>query len=145
MKNIISIKKIVSNILYGIAWGCTIFTLQGIIVASTDNNYLMMTNKEYIVNAICSVIIGIGFYLPSIVYENDRISRGLQVVVHMGIGISIYLICAFYAEWIPVERGMAVTISSIIIIVTISFIIWGAFYIYNKNEARKINEKLQEK
>ena len=145
MKNTISIKKIVCNTICGICLGCTVFTLLGIILAFIDNKYLMMTSSEFIINAICSIVSGVGFYLPSIVYENDKISRGLQVLVHMGVGLTVYLVCSFYAGWIPVERGILVTITSIIIMITISFIIWFGFYIYNKNEAKKINAKLQEK
>lgn len=63
----------------------------------------------------------------------------------MGVGISIYLVCSFYAGWLPVDRGILVITSYIIIIIAVSFIIWTGFYIYNKNEARKINKKLQEK
>lgn len=145
MRGTITIKKLILNTIYGIALGCTIFTFLSIIFTFVDSSYLTISREQYITNAMCSIISGIGSYLPTIVYSNDRISKGLQVFIHMGICLSIYFICAFYAGWIPVKSGIVATISSMVIMIITSFIIWFGFYIYNKNEARKINTKLQEK
>lgn len=145
MRETITMKKVILNTIYGIACGCTIFTFLGIVFAFVDSSYLMMSREEYITNAMCAIISGIGSYLPTIIYSNDRISKGLQVLVHMGICLSTYFVCAFYAGWIPVKSGIVATISSMVIMTIIAFMIWFGFYIYNKNEARKINAKLQEK
>lgn len=145
MKGEIFVDKIIKKIFFGIGWGCTFFVICGMISAGIVEQGAMFSGTQFIKQAICSMIAGIGFSVPSIVYENDRISRGLQVLIHMGIGLIIYFIVGFYAGWIPVKGGMMSTIFTIVFMIGISFAIWFGFYIYNKSEAKKMNKKLKEK
>lgn len=136
-------KNLFKNIVFGIGWGCTIFVILGIIFSNLGAGDMLLSNDEYTKQAICAMIVGLGFTVPSIVYDNDKLSRGIQVLIHMGIGLMVYFLVAFYAGWIVVKNGVLVTIATIIIMIIISFIIWFGFYLYNKNEAKKINEKLK--
>lgn len=137
-------KKIIRNVLMGIALGCTVFVIISIIFALINGDSSMYTTDEFIKNAICSMIVGVGFSLPAIVYDNDKMSMGIKVLIHMGIGISVYLIIAFIAGWIPVKEGLGAILTTILIAIIISFIIWFFFYLYNKNEVKKLNTKIRE-
>ncbi|EDS71854.1 DUF3021 domain-containing protein [Anaerofustis stercorihominis] len=139
-------KKIIKLILGGIAWGCTMFTIIGIIIAlimGQDNSFMMSTS-DYIKQAVLSIIIGIGFTVPSIVYDYENISKFLQFTVHMGTGFCIYMICAYMAGWVPTGFGLGAVILSIAFWIIISLAIWFFFYMYYKKEAENINKKLKD-
>lgn len=129
----------------GITWGCTITTLIGLIGSLIGgDSFFQITSQEYIKQVLCSMIIGVGFSLPTIVYENDKLSNGIKILIHMGIGLTIYFIAAFYAGWIPTDLGIGVIISTILLMAIFSFAIWLGFFMYYKQEAKKINEKIKD-
>lgn len=139
-------KKIIKLTLGGVAWGCTMFTIIGIIIALIIGNSgsFMMSTSDYIKQALLSIIIGIGFTVPSIIYENENISKFLQFIIHMGIGFTIYMICAYIAGWVPTSLGAGAVILSIAFWVLISLAIWFLYYMYYKKEAENINKKLKD-
>ena len=137
MKGEIFVDKIIKKIFFGIGWGCTFFVICGMISARIAGGEWIFSGTQFIKQAICSMIAGIGFCVPAIVYENDKISRGLQVLIHMGIGLIIYFIVGFYAGWIPVKSGMISTIFTIVFMIGISFAIWFGFYIIIKMKQKK--------
>lgn len=138
-------KKIAVEVYKGIQWGCTIFVLVGILMAVFRRDALYAMFDNYVVQAICSMIVGIGFTVPSLIYENDRLSYGMQAFIHLGIGFIIYFPIAFYAQWIPVELGKWAIIASVIAMLFAGIALWFGFYIYYKGEAKKINECISRK
>ena len=57
--------------------------------------------------------------------------------------MGIYFLTAFYLEWIPGQLSW--NLVSFVVIGILSFVaIWTAFYLYNKNEAKKWNQRLKE-
>ena len=95
--------------------------------------------------AIGSMITGIAFYVPSLVYQNEKLSKGLQVFIHMGIGLVTYISVGLYVGWIPLQAGAWAITGTIVIAVVVSFLIWFGFYLYYRQEAKRINAKLKEK
>lgn len=138
-------KKIFIKTLQGVAWGCTVFTILGLIFAiKGGSDFTSMTTGEYIKQVIASIICGIGFLIPTISYECKNLSKSIQIFIHMGIGIIVYIFSALYAGWIPTEYGMGIVFSTITIMIVMSFIIWSGFYIYFKREAKIINMKIKD-
>ncbi|MDO4535580.1 MAG: DUF3021 domain-containing protein [Clostridium perfringens] len=136
-------KNIIKNIFIGIAWGWSFLVLVEIILAFANGGVFMISSGEIIKQAACSMIAGVGFCVPSIIYKNQKLSYILKIIIHMGIGFTVYFSTAFFAGWIPINHGLGITIITIISIVILSFCIWFGFCIYNKHEAKKINEKLK--
>lgn len=137
------LKKIGKNLFLGIACGSLVFNIIGVIFAVTcDSNELVIIREEYIKQLVCSMIVGIGFWLPSISYEFRNLSNVMKVLIHMGVGTIVYVGAGFYAGWIPVGIGITNIILIIISIILISFAIWAGFYIYYKKEAQLINKKI---
>lgn len=137
--------KILKNMLFGVAWGSTIFVVSGIIRALNSNVFFIETNRQFITQAMASIICGIGFCVPSIVYENEKIPMSLKVLIHMGTGLIIYLPVAVWIGWIPIKYGILPMVITILVMIISSFVIWGGFYLYYKMEAKNINEKIKEK
>lgn len=138
-------KKIAVEVYKGIQWGCTIFVLAGILMAVFRRDALYAMHDNYLMQSICAMIVGMGFTVPSLIYENDKLSFGMQALIHLGIGFIIYFPIAFYAKWIPVELGKGAIAASLIAMLFAGLALWFGFYIYYKSEAKKINESINRK
>lgn len=92
-----------------------------------------------------AVAAGLGFGLPTLIYENENIPYPLQVVFHMGIGCAVMLIVAFTVGWIPSGGGVYVVLLSVAVEIAAAFFICKVITVHYKNEAEQINRKLQEK
>lgn len=102
-----------------------------------------MTSERFLAQAIGSIIVGIGFTVPSLIYSRESLGRGMQTLIHMGTGFFIYFLVALNLGWIPVEFGWQMTVLSILIAIIFAFAIWFGFYLYNKREAQKLNQQLE--
>lgn len=135
--------KIVKLILNGIAWGCTVsvFVIMfGCVI--TGDDFLVKTSEGFIRQSIASMIVGIGFVVPTLVYYNRSLSRWIQILIHLGIGFIIYLPIAVYLGWIPINLGPKMALLSILFAVIFSFAVVLVYFIYYKYEADKMNRKI---
>ena len=89
------------------------------------------------------VLIGLGFGIPSIVYENDNLPMPIRVLIHMGIGGVVYTIVAYCVGWIGGTSSVTQCIIIAGIQLLVAFVIWFCFMRYYRSEAKKMNEKLK--
>ncbi len=135
-------KKFLGRTFLGIAWGCTINCLIMLIISFSEGK-IYFTANEYLKQLICSAVVGIAFALPTFIYENEKLSQGIKCLIHLGIGFITYFINAFIAGWFPVGVDIGIVISSVLIMIALSFVIYFFFWLYYKNEAKKINQKIK--
>ena len=135
-------KKFLGRTFVGIAWGCTINCLVMLIISFSEGK-IYFTANEYLKQLICSAVVGIAFALPTFIYENEKLSQGIKCLIHLGIGFITYFINAFIAGWFPVGVDIGIVISSVLIMIALSFVIYFFFWLYYKNEAKKINQKIK--
>lgn len=135
-------KKFLGRTFLGIAWGCTINCLVMLIISFSEGK-IYFTANEYLKQLICSAVVGIAFALPTFIYENEKLSQGIKCLIHLGIGFITYFINAFIAGWFPVGVDIGIVISSVLIMIALSFVIYFFFWLYYKNEAKKINQKIK--
>lgn len=135
-------KKFLGRTFLGIAWGCTINCLVMLIISFSEGK-IYFTANEYLKQLICSAVVGIAFALPTFIYENEKLSQGIKCLIHLGIGFITYFINAFIAGWFPISLGIGIVISSVLIMIALSFVIYFFFWLYYKNEAKKINQKIK--
>ncbi len=139
------IKKIFSYIGIGIALGCVLFTINCMILFLIGGaNFLEPIVNNYLNQVLGSILVGIAFAVPSLIYDSDKITIGKKVLFHMIIGFMVYFPLAFYFKWIPLNKGFKIIVFYILLAFTISLFIWIGFYYYNKGEAKLINKKLKE-
>lgn len=136
-------KKLLKSILFGIGWGCTLFVAIGIVFSLFAPENLVYNN--FIKQAICSIVVGLGYSIPSLIYQNDKLSLAMKAIFHMGIGFMVYIIVGFYANWFPVEMGIGVMVFTISTMIVISIAMWIGFYFYYRYEAKLINENIKSK
>lgn len=144
MKGVLFMKKVLGRTFLGIAWGCTVNCLIMLVIALIQGE-VSFTMAEYIKQLVCSAIVGIAFVVPTIIYENDKLPQTIKCLIHMGIGFIVYFIAAFIAGWFPTDMNIGVFIVSVLTIVVLSFVIYFFFWLYYRNEAKKINRSIEKK
>lgn len=127
----------------GIAYGCTILTVIEMCFAASSGGDMTIASGAYLRYAVCSMLTGAGFTVPTLAYRKESWPKGLQVLVHMGTGFIVYFPCAFYAGWIQTSAGAGIVAGQILIALAVSWLIWLGFYLRNKREAEKINSRLR--
>ena len=139
-------KNIIKSIVLGIGWGFTFFVVYLTIGVIISGDFLAgIAQDDFIKYVICSAVIGLGFSVPSLIYRNERISRGLQVIIHLGTGFAIYVPVAFFAGWIPTAYGAVAVAVSLLCAVVFSLLVWLCFALYYRKQAHEINRKIVEK
>lgn len=136
--------KLLKYLYWGISWGCTFFVLTCLIGYFLGGRaYLDPIVDQFPRHAAGSILVGIACGSTSIVYTLEKLSHSLQIIIHFTVGMGIYFLTAFYLEWIPGQLSW--NLVSFVVIGILSFVaIWTAFYLYNKNEAKKWNQRLKE-
>ncbi len=141
----IKLKTFINHLTVGFAWGCSMFTFTFLIYVFTYQQPTMTFERTwFMTQIICSIIAGIGFMLPSMIYRHQTLSMPFKISIHMGIGLIIYIISAMIAGWIPLNNGPLAFIVTTGFYMVCSFMIWLFFYFYNKKQAQQINKKIKE-
>jgi hypothetical protein len=121
----------------------TIFCLAGIIFDLRYGGHFSLDHYSFTKMVIGCVLIGLGFGVPSIVYNNENLPRPIQVVIHMGIGCIVYTLVAYGVGWIGGSETIGHGVLAAIIQLGISFVIWYLFMRYYRKEAEIMNKKIQ--
>lgn len=135
-------KTTLKNILIGICLGGALFTITGIVFDVLSSGNFRLSDWQYTKMAIGALLVGIGFSVPSVIYDNDKLSLGVQTLIHMGVGCTIFLIVAFYVGWIPLAAGWPACVLAVLGQLLIAFLIWLAFVAHHKRLAKKMNDKI---
>lgn len=139
-------RNFIKSIAVGIGWGFTVLVVYLTIGVIISSDFLASIAPDvFIKYVICSAVIGLGFSVPSLIYYNERISRILQVIIHLGTGFAIYIPVAFFAGWIPTAYGAIAVALSLLCAVVFSLLVWFCFALYYRKQAEEINRKILEK
>ena len=141
MRNII--KDLLKSTVISIGMALTIFCLVGIVFDVSYGGNFSLEGYQFTKMVVGSAIVGLGFGVPTIVYNSEKLPQPIKVVIHMGIGCVIYTIVAYAVGWF----GGSTTLWQGLIIagiqLVVAFIIWFCFMRYYKKEAKKMNDKIQ--
>ena len=82
-----TIMKLLKYLYWGISWGCTFFVLTCLIGYFLGGRaYLDPIVNQFPRHAAGSIIVGIACGSTSIVYTLEKLSHGLQIVIHFTVG-----------------------------------------------------------
>ena len=95
--------------------------------------------------ALGSLGIGLGFGLPCIVYSSEKLSRPVQIAIHMTIGCAVMLLIALPVGWIPTEKGLLPALLAIFSMLLTAVLICVLTYRRQKKLAERINRELQQR
>ena len=138
-----TIKDLLKSTVISIGMALTIFCLAGIVFDIRYQGHFSLDHYEFTKMVVGSVLVGLGFGIPSVVYSKDSLPIPLRVVIHMGIGCTVYTIVAYAVGWIGGSASIGQGIVIAAIQFGVAFIIWFLFMRYYRAEARKMNEKIQ--
>jgi len=138
-----TVEELIRSTVISIGMALAIFCIIGLVFDVINGGRFTLENYSFTKMVIGSMIVGLGFGLPTVVYNKESIPMPIRVVIHMGIGCIIYTIVAYSVGWI----GNSATVMQGIIIaavqLAVAFIIWFCFMTFYRKEAKKMNEKLQ--
>ncbi|MDR7079923.1 hypothetical protein J2Y03_004981 [Neobacillus niacini] len=101
----------------------------------------MIDGPLFLKNSIGSVLCFWFFTVSSLYFENRNLKLFQQTILHFLTVTILYLILALTIGWIPFNiKNILLTILISIVVYTI---FWVAFYLYFKNQARKLNDDLK--
>ena len=138
-----TIRDLLKSTVISIGMAMAIFCFVGITFDVRYGGNFSLENYQFTKMVVGCLIIGLGFGVPTIVYQNEKLPMPIRVIIHMGIGCIVYTIVAYAVGWM----GGAATIGQGILIAAIqlgvAFIIWFFSMKYYRAEAKKMNDRIQ--
>ena len=138
-------KDLIKSTVISIGAAMVIFCFSGIVFDISNGGRFSLENYQFTKMVVGCVLIGLGFGVPSIVYRNDNIPMPMKVLIHMGIGCVVYTMVAFAVGWMGGGTTIIQNVIVAVIQLAIAFMIWFAFMAYFRNEAKKMNDRIQSK
>ena len=136
-------KELFKSIVISIGMALAIFSFVGIIFDIMGGGVYTLEDYRYTKMVIASVIVGLGFGVPSLVYRNDKLPMPVKVLIHMGIGCIIYTVVAFSVGWIGGSASVTQGILIACIQLAVAFVIWFCFMRYYRKEVKDMNDKIR--
>jgi uncharacterized membrane protein (DUF485 family) len=138
-----TVKDLIKSTVISIGMALTIFCLVGIVFDVGYGGNFSLENYRFTKMVVGSLLVGLGFGVPTLVYNKESLPMPIRVVIHMGTGCVIYTLVAYAVGW---YGGSATVVQGIIIAgiqLLVAFVIWFCFMRFYRKEAKKMNEKIQ--
>lgn len=113
----------------------------------TTNAVVYFGNKDildgsiFLRNSLGSIFCGWFFSVTPLYFEIKTLRLAQQTGLHFITVALLYSILAFGIGWIPFDMKSILLAAGLFI--TIYTVMWLCFYLYFKNEAKKLNDELQ--
>ena len=137
------VKDILKSTVISIGMALAIFSLVGIVFDVGYGGNFSLDHYRFTKMIIGCIILGIGFGVPTVVYSSGRLPMPIKVLIHMGIGLTVYTIVAYAVGWIGGSASLGQGLVIAAIQIAVAFIIWFGFMRHYRAEARKMNEVIQ--
>lgn len=137
------VKDILKSTVISIGMALAIFSLVGIVFDVGYGGNFSLDHYRFTKMIIGCIILGIGFGVPTVVYSSERLPMPIKVLIHMGIGLTVYTIVAYAVGWIGGSASLGQGLVIAAIQIAVAFIIWFGFMRHYRAEARKMNEVIQ--
>lgn len=136
---------VVKYLFWGISWGCLFFVFTCLIgFLISGEAFILPIAKDFARQALGAVIVGIACGSTSIVYQFEQLSWGAKICIHFVLGMGVFYPTAIYLHWIPFDPDqIAITLLQVFLSCCVFAVIWLCFYLYNRSEAKKINNQLR--
>lgn len=137
-------KKIMNNTVIGIGIAMTIFCIVGVIFDMLGGGNFQLENYAFTKMVVGCLLVGLGFGVPAIVYESERLPLIIKCLIHMGIGCTAYVAVAYAVGWIPTTIGIGPCVLTILGQLAVAVVIWLCFLRYHKNMVSKMNDRIKQ-
>lgn len=103
-------KKLLKQIYSGIGMGCFTFVatlfIGPVFARGVDRFFAGYTGGDLQRFAICCIVISLGFYVPALIYYNEKLAPWLKTLIHTLIGMPVFLLTAYLAGWMENSSGV---------------------------------------
>lgn len=140
------IKLVITYIFYGISLGCTFFVIMCLSFSvGGGDEFLEHIFEDFARQSMGAMAVGIACGGTAVVYQFERLSGLVKVMIHFCVGMGVFYPVAISLGWIPFfpDRIMT-TVLQFLSSCCIFMVIWFGFYLFNRNEAKRINERIKE-
>ncbi|MCI8711259.1 MAG: DUF3021 domain-containing protein [Ruminococcus sp.] len=139
-------KLIIKYLLFGISLGCTFFMVTCLAFSLAGReDILMLICKDFARQSAGAMLVGIAGGGTSVIYQFDRPSSFSKRIIHFCVGMGVFYPVAICLGWIPFYPGnVTLTLLQLLFTCGIFMLIWSCFYLFNRSEAKRINERLRE-
>ena len=103
-----------------------------------------VTGKELLEQVIIAAILGIVIGLISLIFETERLSFTLQLIIHLIVVTMCVLVAGYFGEWYDVTNIFTI-MSLLISIIVIYIISWGIILLLLKRDIEEINHFIQKR
>lgn len=141
------VKRIVGSFFGGISYGCLWMVAVCLFSLAGQGVIFKMIVDNFAIQAVASMVTGLAFYMPTIVYSSELLALWQKTMIHLGTGLIVYIPTAFVMGWIPVQPNPVSVAIAVVFSFAISIVIWLVFYIYFRivaKDANRINKKIKE-
>ena len=139
-----TVKDLAKSTMISIGMSLTIFCMMGMVADIISEGNFSLDHYRFTKMVIGSMIVGMGFGLPTFIYQKDSLPMPVRVIIHMGTGCIIYTLVAFAVGWMggsgSIWKGIIAAAGQI----AIAFLIWYLFMRYYRKEAKRMNDRIQE-
>ena len=139
-----TVRDLLRSTVISIGMAMTIFCLVGVVFDIGYKGNFSLDHYRFTKMVVGCVLVGLGFGVPTIVYNNDHLPMPVRVIIHMGIGCVVYTVVAYAVGWIGGSATLGQGILIAAIQLAVAFLIWFLFMRYYRAEAKKMNDKIQE-
>ncbi len=141
-----TVKLVIKYILYGISLGCTSFVIMCLsYFIGGGQDLLTLIVNDFARQSIGAIIIGIACGTTAIIYQFNRPCILIKIIIHFCVGMGVFYPVAIYLGWVPFYPDkITFTILQFLFSCGIFMAIWFCFYLFNRNEAKRINKRLRE-
>ncbi|MBF1105180.1 MAG: DUF3021 domain-containing protein [Solobacterium sp.] len=130
------------NIFVSMGIAAMMFIIVGVIIDCIFHGNMEMKNYAFSKMAIATVVIGLGFGIPAVVYDNEKLSLFTQTIIHMGTGCIVMTVTAYLVGWIPMNHGPLLMIAILLEEIAVAFGIWFLFYLKQKRLVTQMNQRI---
>ena len=141
-----TIKLAVKYLSYGISMGCTSFVVMCLSYAALGGDaFLEAVFQDFARQALGAMLVGIACGSTAIIYQFNRPSRPLKILIHFLVGMGVFYPVSIHLGWIPFHPDRILfTLVQFLFSCGIFLLIWSLFYLFNRSEANRINKRLRE-
>lgn len=100
----------------------------------------LIDGQLFLKNSLGSIFCGWFFTVSPLYFENPKLRLAQQTGLHFLTVVILYFILAFGIGWVPFEWSSF--FSAIVLFAGFYLIFWAAFYLYFRNQAKKLNDEL---
>lgn len=135
---------VIKRVIKGLLYGCAMFVCALVFIDICLDNSLSVLPHQYTRIAVGAMLVGVGFMMSSLIYDEDRIPFVVRGLIQLIICAAVLFICFFVSGGIPDGTGFGTGAIFFLVEMCFGIIIWGCNFIFFLREARLIKKKLKE-